>query len=88
METGETTKLIGAQRKYRQTGQDIFFLHALCFLTNHQAHPNKDLFKDLILMDLGGCKGLGGELAIASIGMLTIKMDGNDGRSHLIQFPT
>ena len=48
---------------------------------------NKDLFEDLILKDLHGCKGVGGELAIADIGMLTIKLDNNNGRIHLIQIP-
>ena len=45
---------------------------------------NKDLFEDLILKDLGGCKGLGGELAIAGIGTLTIKMDNDNSRTHFI----
>ena len=44
---------------------------------------NDDLFKDLILKDMGGCKGVWGELAIAGIGMLTTKMDNDNGRTHL-----
>ena len=48
---------------------------------------NKDLFEDLVLKDLGGCKGVGGELAIASIGTSTIKMNDDIGRTHLVQIP-
>ena len=46
---------------------------------------NKDLFEDLILEDLGGCQGVGGALAIAGTGTLTIKMDNSNCRTHLIQ---
>ena len=45
---------------------------------------NKDLFEDLVLKDLGGCKGVGGELAISGIGTSSIKMDDDNGRTHLI----
>ena len=55
--------------------------------TSTTMFSNKDLFEDLVLKDLGGCKRVGGELTIAGIGTLTIKMDYGNGRTHLVRVP-
>ena len=47
---------------------------------------NKDLFEDLVFKDLGEFNE-GGELNIADIETLAIKMENDNGQTHLVQIP-
>ena len=48
---------------------------------------NLEKSSDLILQNLGKCKGVGGKLVIADIGTFHFKLDDDNGWTHIINIP-